>query len=375
VTTAPAPPLPEAPTTTPADDGSLEQFVPSTPTVWWAVVDGTLSPQTVVARTFDSGQHWQNVTPPIDGTNEAGATAFFLNSLVAWITPQALVTPPGQQTEDTLEPVYATADGGTSWRALGRVPNGCQLDFVDDVHGWCTVLGAASGSEAVWIYRTLDGGSTWTLVSRSAFAPGSSTPDALPVGCDKTITFTSPTLGWATSRCNGASAYLYSTDDGGLRWQEDPQIQLPNDAPVPEGEGLGVPVVDGSDAALAVQDGGQPGATAIATSTDGGHTWRSQLVPGDRQFWNVDLIDPSHWRLTNGTVLMATDDAGAHWRRWTPTVTMRGEDGVVLTLDFVSALTGWAVAGADGGPVWWTTDGGTTWQPVVIEAGPYRVQG
>jgi hypothetical protein len=54
----------------------------------------------------------------------------------------------------------------------------------------------------------------------------------------------------------------------------------------------------------------------------------------------ADLIDPTHWRLTNGTVLMATDDAGAHWRRWTPTVTMHGEDGVVLTLDFVSALTG-----------------------------------
>ena len=286
-----------------------------------------------------------------------------------------MVTPPDQQTQDTLEPLYATADGAASWRRLGAVPNGCQLDFVDDLHGWCTLLGAASGSEAVWIYRTLDGGSTWTLVSRTAFAPVSSTPDALPVGCDKTITFTSPVVGWATSYCNGGSAYLYSTDDGGSHWLADPPIHLPADAPMPEGEGLGVPVVDGSDVALAVEVGGQPGATAIATSTDGGHSWRAQLVPGPPRFWNVDIIDPTHWRLTNGTLLMSTDDAGAHWRRWTPRVPLHGADGVALTLDFLSPLAGWAIAGANGGPMWWTTDGGTTWRPVVVEAAPYFVRG
>ena len=70
--------LPETPTTTSADDGSLEHFVPSTASIWWAVVDGSLSPQTVVVRTVDRGRHWQEVTPPIDGPNEAGGSVFVL---------------------------------------------------------------------------------------------------------------------------------------------------------------------------------------------------------------------------------------------------------------------------------------------------------
>jgi hypothetical protein len=56
-------------------------------------------------------------------------------------------------------------------------------------------------------------------------------------------------------------------------------------------------------------------------------------------------------------------------------VTLRGGDGVVLTLDFVSGTVGWAMAGPNGGPMWRTTDGGRAWLPVVIEAGPYIVRG
>ena len=47
-------------------------------------------------------------------------------------------------------------------------------------------------------------------------------------------------------------------------------------------------------------------------------TWRTQFVlePATKQ-WSVDLIDTTHWRLTDGRVLMATDAEGAHWRTTT----------------------------------------------------------
>jgi hypothetical protein len=90
-------------------------------------------------------------------------------------------------------------------------------------------------------------------------------------------------------------------------------------------------------------------------------------------YWNVDLIDTRHWRATDGDVIMATDDAGAHWQRWTPSVTMHDEFGP-LTLDFMSPDIGSAREPAVNGPLWTTVDGGRTWASVTIVAGPYVVQ-
>jgi hypothetical protein len=44
-----------------------------------------------------------------------------------------------------------------------------------------------------------------------------------------------------------------------------------------------------------------------------------------------------------------------------------------LSLNFLSPLVGWAVPDPNGGPIWWTINGGTTWRPIVIVASPYRI--
>jgi photosystem II stability/assembly factor-like uncharacterized protein len=344
---------------------SLQKFTPSTASTWWAVVQG-YDTGSFVVRTVDSGQHWQNVWSDPAGSI---ASSYFLNTQIGWVVgwvEEGASNPP--------EPVYRTLDGGRSWQQLPTVPNGCQLDFVDPLHGWCDVIGAAAGSETVSLYRTSDGGLTWTLASQTEpYGLGASTPDGLPFGCDKTITFTSSEVGWASSHCNGGSAYLYTSTDGGSKWHALPEVPLPAGAPVPEGEGLGVPVVEGSDVALTIDIGGEPGATGVATSSDSGTTWKTQLVAGSPQYTSVDLIDTAHWRLTNGSVLMSTDDAGAHWRSWAYPVSMKGTLGATLTLDFVSPLVGWAIPDGNGGPLCWTVDGGISWKRVLIVAGPYRL--
>jgi photosystem II stability/assembly factor-like uncharacterized protein len=227
----------------------------------------------------------------------------------------------------------------------------------------------------VRLYRTSDGGSTWSLVSRTALTGPGSTPGALPPGCDKTISFTSPTVGWARSYCNGGDPYLYTTSDGGSHWHPVTAVPLPPGTPAPAGAGLSPPVVQGSHLAVAETIDGRPGATVIATSSDNGKTWQSQLVPTSPQPWKVDLIDPTHWRLTNGTELMSTNDAGAHWRTSTPTIPMKspGTYGAADSLDFLTPLNGWAIPSPDGGPFWRTDNAGSTWTAVHITAGPYNL--
>jgi photosystem II stability/assembly factor-like uncharacterized protein len=340
-------------------------------TTWWAVVADNLQPKSWVVRTIDRGRHWRSVSP------RAGyvGSSYFLNADDAWIGAGDL----GYPTKATS---WRTRDGGRSWEQIGEVPNDCQLQFVDELHGWCTIIGAAMGSESVDLWHTSDGGITWTRASRSTFAgtgAPKSTPDAIPIGCDKSVTFTSPTVGWSPFVCSagsGRATPLYQSTDGGSTWHALPEVPFPNlpsGVTGDSGSGLGTPVVQGTDMAMTLNIWGRPGATAITTSTDSGTTWRTQLVPDPTKVWVVALIDPTHWRLADGTVLMATDDAGNHWRTTTPNVSMTDPYGAVVELKFLSPDLGWAIPDINGGPLSWTTDGGASWKPITITAGPYRL--
>jgi photosystem II stability/assembly factor-like uncharacterized protein len=52
---------------------------------------------------------------------------------------------------------------------------------------------------------------------------------------------------------------------------------------------------------------------------------------------------------------------------------MKGSLGTPLALNFLSPRVGFAVPDADGGPIWSTRDGGETWQPITITAGPFTL--
>lgn len=344
------------------DSGFLQSFAPESMTSWWAIVESNLTSRAYVARTTDSGQSWGDVLTP---SGEGVAAYDFLNAETAWIA----VGGPGSADP----PLYRTTDGGRGWQRMGTDPGACELEFVDQVHGWCIDIGAAAGSESTEVYRTSDGGQAWTLVSRNLPGIGvSPTPGALPFGCDKTIAFTDAHTGYAPFYCNGGSPYLYKSADAGTHWWALGPVPPPPGAPTGEGQGFDTPVVDGQSLAMVYQLGR---VAAVATSSDGGTTWKSQLLPRPLDNWIVDLIDPSHWRLTNGTEVMATDDAGAHWRTSTPAVPLISSPyGEPDNLDFLTPLEGWAVPG-DGGPVCWTDDGGTTWMPLQIIAGPYKLPG
>jgi photosystem II stability/assembly factor-like uncharacterized protein len=332
-------------------------FTPSSQSTWWAVMEPTVTARSFVFRTDNSGRTWRDVSP----TSGVLESTYFLGSRVGWAIGQVATGSPA--------PVYETLNAGKSWRKIGSVPVPCTLDFVDKVRAWCTLLPAAAGSEGVELYRTSDGGGSWSLVSDTSLVAASSAPGTLPGGCDKALTFTSAEVGWASYACNGGTAPLYETTDGGSTWQPLPPPKPLTSAQWEYGESLGVPTVRGSDIALSVHFG-RHGETQIATSTDAGATWVLHGVPGPARRWNVDVVDQSRWVMSNGKSILSTDDAGASWRAPKGKVTLADKTAFPLELRFISAAVGWVVPGPNGGALSWTTDGAARWHQIHLPVHP-----
>ncbi|MGH8890867.1 MAG: WD40/YVTN/BNR-like repeat-containing protein, partial [Acidothermaceae bacterium] len=164
-----------------------------------------------VWRTADDGARWRSITPR--GANVAAiSAAFFVDVDHGWVT----VGIPPHQTPNIapVEVIYRTNDGGASWRSTRLTLKGQQyydtgyvesndaaISFIDPLHGWLEMPRAFNTSHsAAVLYRTVDGGASWTQVQAPVAGP---------------LVFTSPTHGW-TSGGVGDNIALYATDDGGV---------------------------------------------------------------------------------------------------------------------------------------------------------------
>jgi photosystem II stability/assembly factor-like uncharacterized protein len=195
-------------------------------------------------HSHDDGLSWNPVLVPwasdeiLDISAPADGSLFVLTTL-----PHSTGAAPDRA-------VFASDDGGVSWRFLNAALGLTTIAFTDKAHGWLT------GSDGM--LRTQDGGLTWTTVDlHESFYPA--------------INFVDQNNGWLVAQNFQTRAVdLYKTTDGGSSWQN-----------LNFGQASYVGFLSASIAALS------PSAVSFSlegtayASTDGGATLVQQALPLD----------------------------------------------------------------------------------------------
>ncbi|HWR16263.1 MAG TPA: hypothetical protein VN577_15650 [Terriglobales bacterium] len=263
-----------------------------------------------------------------------------------------------------------TTDGGNTWRA-GVVPGAEALQF-RDVEGVSAkvayLMSAGSGADSR-IYKTVDGGQTWTLQFENTIA------DAF-YDC---FAFWTPQRGLAYSDSVAGRFPMLRTTDG-TTWQDIGDNLPPAQAGEAGFAASGTCVATQGGRNAWVITGGAEHARVLATR-DGGDTWNAYETPivqgtpisggfsiAFRDPWNGvlgggDLADPTAF--TNN--FARSSDGGMTWKLGTPSPF----PGAIYGLDYMN-MRGLAegsgnasgteavfITGPNGAA--WSPDEGTTW--------------
>ncbi|MGD0004905.1 MAG: hypothetical protein ABSE06_11840 [Anaerolineaceae bacterium] len=332
----------------------------------WAVGTGVNDKNDHILRTQDGGATWIDTTPsePFDPSAALPkqATSFFLDAGHAWVTYQYL----GGPASATPPLIWFTADGGQNWATSAPLDVGQGgdfyvpgvLQFTDQLHGWLLVhAGNGMNHDYVFIFSTQDGGKTWKRIVDPWM-------DNLDMSCTKTgLAFADPSNGLVTGDCNGVvpnSIYLYRTVDGGNTWTP---VRLPIPAKLPDiytNEdnvcGSYSPGFSGQSGWLVVKcNGFGPGVaqTFLYTSANAGKTWSSHSLPALIDF--VQFLNPGTGWFSGGGRVYQTGDGGQTWQ---PVSGLGGEG----QLDFIDQTAGWMIAKtSDSITLVQTKDGGASW--------------
>jgi photosystem II stability/assembly factor-like uncharacterized protein len=295
--------------------------------------------------------------------------------------------------------VYKSTDGGDTWRNMGLPRSERIAKVLVNPKNSNIVFACAAGK--LWndspdrgLYKTIDGGNTWSLVLRGAnLSTGCSSLALDPV--DPNVIFAAlwdfRRNGW-TFRSGGETSTapsgsgLFRSADGGETWREITQAGNAGFPRKPYGR-IAVAVapsesnriyayVESTDSALYVSD-------------DAGKTWQQR----DKSTWMVwrsfyfanlvvDPKNPDRVFKTDGA-LIVSDDAG---KSFSTVGGFAGMHGDVHDLWIDPSNTQNVIAGDDGG-IWYSYNGGTKWWkagnlPVsqfyhvsVDNADPYKVYG
>ena len=256
------------------------------------------------------------------------------------------------------------------------------VSFVDPAHGFATIGPGLSGP--TMLFSTDNGGATWTRVgglpdlgSILSGGPGPGAQIVFSSALDGWAV-TGPTFGNGAQASSPGGA-LYRTTDGGVSWSPAAGLSSKNQYALPTFFGSQTGVV------LSNPEGTSNQSTSVFVTDNGGATWTAHRVPAIRGLatykpkglgFRFAAIGPATWKIDVGSALYSTTDSGRTWTRSVPTP--KSNAGTVSSVVFSSSRDGMAISlpPACSVPVYVsqvnrcfptltvTTDGGTRWVPV-----------
>jgi len=265
---------------------------------------------------------------------------FFLNENLGWAANGYYAS------------VYKTTDGGVTWTQqlsnaiLGSNHYFRNIEFLNENVGF---LGTLNGK----FYKTIDGGTTWNLVSI--------TPNP-PAICGLDCVGTSTIYG-----CGAyfSPAYIIKSSDGGATFQRIDMSAYANALVEVLFTDENTGFASGNNASGAVilktTDGGATWSTIYNGSIAGEYVWKLQILASNPNviFGAIEAVAPN-----NGKLLKSID-GGVTW------TTKNAPEPEIQAVGFVDENHGW-MGGHDTG-FYETLDGGDTWTNTTVGSNLNRI--
>ena len=253
--------------------------------------------------------------------------------------------------------LYRSRDRGRTWEQrpmppyVGRPP---EISFVDDREGWLIETGSPATQcegEAASIWHTADAGTTWEHLGSNGISLAQ---------CKRDLSFVDSLHGFLSAWDDNHAPVIYRTADGGLTWSASSPLP---DPPGWTTQGAGVtlqagPVRDIGALLLVPAFGYQSGASVqyVFQSHDGGATW-TYVGSATKGAGAFAIVTPSRWiELLVSPDSLETTDSGATWHRFASDYSQAA--GVAPVVIFAGPDVGYATVR---GGIQLTTDGGLHW--------------
>jgi photosystem II stability/assembly factor-like uncharacterized protein len=259
--------------------------------------------------------------------------------------------------------LYRTDDGGLTWTVYPVYFGGGDMTFVDESHGWMLAsLGVAAGSMAVSVYITDDSGASWTQTYTND--PNlANAAESLPLGGLKNnLTPLDAQTAWVGGVIySPETIYFFKTTDGGRTWAQQTLPSAPGMQNTEVAVDSGPIFSSPNEGILPVRFSGETLRTGFYATRDGGQTWEFvTFMPGAGA---VDFVSSSEGFFWTGEQLFVTSDGARTWTSVNSNILF----GVTFAgMDFVNLRTGWVRTFSETGQygLYKTTDGGVTWVPL-----------
>ena len=283
-------------------------------------------------------------TIPAEGLSSFEVKGAFLDAQTAWIAAPGLDRIALFRTEDGGRTWQATELVVPTTQQVYPIDI-ISLTSLNAETGWLLPsTGMAAGQGFVELYQTQNSGATWRLIAEAKETASGEIGSISSGGQKSGVSFRDTVHGWLTGHSMGNAIYVYRTKDGGLTW-EFQELSLPNGYTAEGGSAQSNPATFFDD-----QKGLMPiylGSTSPSINLffyitkDGGDSWSSTTPvssPTNDFVWNWSDATHGFVAEEDTGILYSTSDGGKTWSKSTL-------GGLKFSqLDFVSPSVGWGIS-------------------------------